>query len=579
MIRSLATLLAGAAIVLSACGPASSPAGGAQSGPQAAKKTSAVLAVTAPIPALAWAFPGTSQGGSYSFAELYMQGLVTTGMNSTAPEPRIAVELPSLERGTAQLAPDGVLRATWKIRPDVRWADGVDLTAKDYAFGFEVLKSRDNPLPGSVATVNIGPQVDALEVVDDKTFVMVWPKPFYQFDSIGWLPLQPLPTHVLRSLWDEKNFEAVGNHSYWRADYFQVGPYRPVKFEPQVEIVFQAVPGYFLGKPKLDTIILKQYGDANTLYAAVLAGAVDLTADNALQPEHAVELKDTWGRTGGGTVYIGYGTSRGIFPQFDPTYQPEPAMFDPRVRHALFAAVDRESFTAASVGGLTQNTAYSMLPPDHPLYEFTKDSLRGVRHDNQQALRTLAEAGWTRGADGMLAHPSDGRRFRVEVWTTQDNEGEAAILANMWKQVGVDSPITVIPNARAADREYRQSYTGAEISARGYGDSMLTRAECSTAAVAPRFSGSNRGHYCTSRMDQLIDSYRTSLTRAEQGRWIAEIAAFHAQELPMMQLYFNISHPTVTRGFNALANDFAGGIQPGGLYGTYFRNAHLWEWE
>ena len=46
----------------------------------------------------------------------------------------------------------------------------------------------------------------------------------------------------------------------------------------------------------------------------------------------------------------------------------------------------------------------------------------------------------------------------------------------------------------------------------------------------------------------------------------------------MMQLYFNLSHPSVVRGLNVLANDFAGAIMPGGYYGSYFRNAHLWEW-
>src|SRR5688500_15854410 len=68
----------------SAARPQSAPA--SQSGP---RKTSATLAVAANIPALSWAYTGTSSGGAYSFAELYMQGLVTTSTNSTAPEPRI----------------------------------------------------------------------------------------------------------------------------------------------------------------------------------------------------------------------------------------------------------------------------------------------------------------------------------------------------------------------------------------------------------------------------------------------------------------------------------------------------------
>jgi ABC-type transport system substrate-binding protein len=277
-------------------------------------------------------------------------------------------------------------------------------------------------------------------------------------------------------------------------------------------------------------------------------------------------------------VYVGYGTSRGIFPQFDPAYQAEPAMLDPRVRQALFTALDREAWAGSQLGGLTQNTAYSMLPPDHPLYELTKDSLRGYRFDTQAAMRALSELGWARGADGAVTNQSDGRRFKVESWTTQDNEAETQILADAWKTIGLESSIFIIASAQVDNRELRQSFSGVEISARGYGDSILTRAECSTGAVPPRFAGSNRGHYCNPPMDQLIGNYRASLTRTDQGRAIAEVARFHAQDLPMMQLYFNLSHPTVLRGLNALAGDFAGGMMPGGYYGSYFRNAHLWEW-
>jgi peptide/nickel transport system substrate-binding protein len=426
--------------------------------------------------------------------------------------------------------------------------------------------------------VNIAPRVDSLEVVDDKTFVMTWSSPFYLFDSIGFHALQPLPTHVLRGIWDERNMDAMLNHSYWRGDYFQVGPYRPVKFEPGVEIVLRAVPDYFLGKPKIDTLTIKQYGDANTLFVAVLAGAIDMTADNALAAEQAVDLKAQWERSGAGTVYIGYGVSRGVFPQFSPGLQAEPAMLDPRVRQALYHAVDRESWTDVLLGGMRQNTSHSLLPPDHPLYEFTRNSLQAYSFDPQRALRGLGELGWRRGGDGMLTHQSDGRHFPVAIAVTEDSEDEGVLLADMWKAIGLDTSIAVTSNAQRANREHRQAYTGVEVTSRGYGDAILTRAQCGESAVAPRFSGSNGGHYCDQRMEQLIEGYTRSLTRADQGRMIGEIARLHAEDLPAMQLYFRFSNPTVVRGLNALANDFAGGIQAGGYYGSYFRNAHLWEW-
>jgi peptide/nickel transport system substrate-binding protein len=542
------------------------------------RKTTAVLAISAAIPAFSYGYLGTSGGGAQSFNELWIQGLVTSGKTSPAPEPRIAAELPSLDKGTAEVLADGKLRVTWKIRPEVKWADGADLTARDYAFGFEILKSRDHTLAGATLVVNIGPLVESLDVVDDKTFTMTWVRPFYQFNAIGLFALQPMPIHVLRGVWDAGDMDAFANHPYWRQDFFQVGPYRPVKFEPQVEIVLQAVPHYFLGKPKLDTIVLKQYTDENVVYAGVLAKAIDLTADNSLNEDQAVELKTMWERTGEGKVYIGYGTSRGIFPMFKPEYAAEPAMLDPRVRQALYTAIDKDAWAAAMLTGQSQNAAYSLLPPADALYEFTKDSLRGYRHSTEQALRMLEDLGWTRGSGGALVSRADGHRFRVDLWTTQGSERDTSILADMWGQLGIESSQFIIPNAQQDNRELRQSFPGVEVSARGYGDHILTRAECVTLPVPPRFAGANRGHYCNPAMDELLLTYRTSITRADQGRAIADVARLHASDLPMMQLYFNLSHPTVAKGLSALENDFAGGIQASGYYGSYFRNAHEWEW-
>ena len=63
-----------------------------------------------------------------------------------------------------------------------------------------------------------------------------------------------------------------------------------------------------------------------------------------------------------------------------------------------------------------------------------------------------------------------------------------------------------------------------------------------------------------------------------QARWMREIVALYTQKLPAMQLFFGLNHPSVVKGFNALQADFAGGLQPSGFYGSYFRNSHLWEW-
>ena len=135
-----------------------------------------------------------------------------------------------------------------------------------------------------------------------------------------------------------------------------------------------------------------------------------------------------------------------------------------------------------------------------------------------------------------------------------------------------------MPRALQEDRDHRQSYPNLEISSRGYGDTMLTRFECAESTVGPSFRGANRGHYCdATTMEPLINQYRGSLTIEDQGRYIRQIAEFAAQDLPVIQTYFQAFTPVVLKGVTALADDFEGALEAGGRYGSYYRNAHLWD--
>ncbi len=363
---------------------------------------------------------------------------------------------------------------------------------------------------------------------------------------------------------------------YWTTEFFHVGPFRPTRITPGVEIVLDAVPQYFLGKPKVDTIVIKMFGDRNAIYASLLAKEVDIT--DQLPNEAAFELKETWERTGDGRVYSGVGTSTGVFFQFAPEIQNEPAFFDKRVRQALAFAMDRPAWTDAVMGTKTNLLADGLLPFSHHLYSYTKDSLARYQYNPQTASRMLAEAGWVRGPDGFVTNASDGRRLKVLVWGGVDRAREPAILADMWKNVGLDPSIYLMPAALREDREHWQSYPNLEIVPRGYGDTILTRFECVEGTVAPTFRGSNRGHYCNAEgMDPLIELYRASLSTDEQGRYIRQIAEFAAEDLPVIQTYFNPFLPAVVKNVTALKDDFEGALEAGGRYGSYYRNAHLWD--
>lgn len=77
-------------------------------------------------------------------------------------------------------------------------------------------------------------------------------------------------------------------------------------------------------------------------------------------------------------------------------------------------------------------------------------------------------------------------------------------------------------------------------------------------------------------MEPLLARYRRSLTQTEQGEAIRGIAGLVADELPVLPVYFAISRIPVSGKVLAM-QDYAGGAQGADMYGSYFRNAHLWD--
>src|SRR5438093_9523341 len=236
-------LLLGAALIAAACAPASPrpseapPQAPAASAPADAARKTITIGIASAFYAFSVADRGLNVGGGGALQELWLQGLVTSGFSTPAPEARVAAELPSLDRGTMRVEPDGRVTANWRLRDDVQWADGTPLTAPDFVFGFQVASDERLPFPKS----GLAARLQSITAPDDRTLVMVWKEPFYLANAIGAgaAGLQPLPRQVLLESYQAGNPDAFENHPYWTSEFFHIGPYRPVRFEPQVELVLQ----------------------------------------------------------------------------------------------------------------------------------------------------------------------------------------------------------------------------------------------------------------------------------------------------------------------------------------------------
>lgn len=252
----------------------------------------------------------------------------------------------------------------------------------------------------------------------------------------------------------------------------------------------------------------------------------------------------------------------------------QPALLDKRVRHALYMALDRAAYAEVEVRGHPERTADTILPDDDPLYPQVKGGMDRYAYDLNRSAAMLQEAGWRRGADGVLANPA-GERFTLSI---RGNARNATVVADMWRRVGVDGRELDGATQLSRDRAVRAQFAGVELTSRGSRDSILTRLECAEIPTAQNtYSGNNRGKWCSQPYEDLVAKYRASLRQDDRGVTVRQIQDLIAEELPYMVLSVGITAPFARAGVTAFSDDFAGGADAGRIYGTHSRNAHEWD--
>ena len=277
---------------------------------------------------------------------------------------------------------------TFRLREGVRWHDGQPLTASDVVFSVEKARDPATEAPSYIAQFQ---DLVRLEAVDDLTVVAEYSKPFTDFLE-GWtVPI--LPEHLAGRDPDLLSGE-FARHPVG------CGPFRFVRHQPGTEVVLEANPDYWGGKPQVQGISLSIVPDDRTAYEALLKGDLhligvppDLWAEARSSPE-----ADRLGRLLFYRLAVWYMAwhQDGSNPFFD----------DAAVRRAMLLALDREPFIEKVLNGLGKAAATTY----HPDSMWADPGITPVPFDPDRAGRLLDGAGW-RDHDGDGVRDRDGRAF------------------------------------------------------------------------------------------------------------------------------------------------------------------------
>ncbi|MBM2809669.1 MAG: hypothetical protein HW416_428 [Chloroflexi bacterium] len=515
-----------------------------------------------------WA-SGSTTGGPSTVRELNTTGLISADAHGNFA-PRIAGRMASAEDGTLVFLPDGRMQTTLSLRPDVKWHDGAPFTADDAVFGWKVTSHPNVPPIRSP----VFRSVDNVAAPDPLTVVITWKAPFSRYRELGHFAFPLLPRHLLGTAF-EGDMDSFVNLPYWTSENIHLGPFYLADYGLADSAVFKRFEGYFLGAPKVDTVIFRTVRDPNVLFATLLAGEVDIAAEQALAFEHLMQLRDRWQQDGGGALATREGVWRFASVQFNPEWARPPELSrDVQLRRGLYAALDLPAIREALLPGFSDSEADTFLEKTDSRNAIVGKPFAGARYDVTLSRELLAEGAWRAGADGRLRNPS-GEQVAFELRTTGNYRQELSIVAQYWRDLGIDVSENLMGGALVRDDEYRVKFPALELTTQGIGDGTLNRFY---GPVIPtpqnRFSGSNSGGYRNPTFDGLFERLYRTLDEREQSQLLKQMGEIIATDLPALSIYKEIRAVAVRAGVRALLGDYAGTGTSGPAIA---RHAHLWD--
>ncbi len=523
-------------------------------------------AITIVLPIDPTALGGSMQGlGAAAVPTRYFKefpnAYLTTLDQQDEPAPWMATAVPSLDDGSLRVLDDGRMEVTWKLRPGIKWQDGVELTADDLQFSWEIAKDPATRVaPNGTARL-----VQAVTVLDRYTAIFTWTEPSSLGALAGPREFDVLPRHVL----EDADLARLADHPYFSdpAVFVGSGPYRPTSWERGSHLTLDAFDGYFLGRPRIDRVTFLFIPDTRTALANLMAGQVDIMW-RVPSYDGARIVAEQWARTGEGTVDFQANTTRHLLPQLRPDYAAPRDLTDVRVRKALMYGMDRNELAETVAPGaalVVNSTTY----PESALGRIVEARAVRYEYDPARAAALLAEAAWQKGADGMQSKA--GERFRL-LYRAGTGAADAnlifPVLEQQYRKLGIE---LALHQANSSEPQDEATFSGVWFSALPNNQTGFLARFKSANIAGPhnRWSPSNRHGYANSTADDLLSRIDRTLRRDEWMALWAEANRILVDEVAYFPLY-NFPYPYFVRK-NVV------GAMPGNPVNppTYF--VHTWD--
>ncbi|HZC72987.1 MAG TPA: ABC transporter substrate-binding protein [Jatrophihabitans sp.] len=335
------------------------------------------------------------QSPSYEMWGLTYDYLVGYSMTDMSPAPALATKWTT--------SPDG---KTWTftVRKGVKFSDGVPLTAKDVAYTFNRVLHGKTEQASWISYLN---GVTDITAPNPTTVVLKLKQPSA---TLPLLPIPIVPEHVWKNVSesDVKTYSAAPSNGQ---PVVGEGPFRLVEGTANGDTFkFEANPDYWGGRPHVDEVIFQFYKNDDAAIQAMIKGEVDFVEGiTALEVKHLQGQAGVTAHNGNSPAFeeIAFNTGSVDTKTGKPIGDPNPAMLDPKFRHALGYAVNlpqliQKVYQGAGLPGTT------IVPPSYKAYHWEPPAGQKMTFNLAKAGQLLDAAGYKKGSDGLRTMP-DGK--------------------------------------------------------------------------------------------------------------------------------------------------------------------------
>ncbi|MFI3270501.1 MAG: ABC transporter substrate-binding protein [Pseudomonadota bacterium] len=416
------------------------------------------------------------------------------------------------------------------LRKGIMWEDGVELTADDVEFTYNIIINPTTP----TAYAEDFLAVTRFTKTGRYSFEVEYDKPFARA-LVSWMQAI-MPRHILEGV----EGQALATHPFARKP-VAVGPYSLDTWQVGSHIILKAVENYFEGEALLSDVIYRIIPDNATMFLELKAGKLDmmgLSPQQYLRQTNTQKWQEEWNKykyLSFGYTFLGYNLRHPFFT-------------DAKVRRALTHAIDREGI----VKGVLLGMGEPVIGPYKPKTWVYNTEITPYEYSPDMARALMAEAGW-RDTDGDGLLDKDGVPFAFTILTNQGNDQRikaATIIQSQLKQIGIKVQIRTVEWAAFIKEFVNKGRFDAVLLAWSIGqdpDSFEVWHSSKAFEGGLNFIG-----YSNSEVDEVLEKGRRALSLEERKKLYDRFQVLLHEDQPYCFLYAPYALPIVQARFRGI---------------------------